>query len=59
MVQSALLSLQLSGHPPAEGVAPAEGGSPAEGTAVAVEGVEWTLAQLLALFLRSGQEQGE
>lgn len=65
LLLSALLSLELDGsHPPAEmasgggadsGVVPA---AEAEG-GVALEGLEWTLAQMLALHLRSGWHEGE
>lgn len=47
LVQSALLSLELSGsHPPA-------------GEHAAAAGLEWTLAQMLALHVKAGCARGE
>lgn len=52
LVQSALLSLEVDrSHPPPAG-APA-GSSAADGS------LEWTLAQLMALFLRTRYARGE
>ena len=56
LLLSALLSLELAcRHPPAE--AAADG--PQAAAAAACEGLEWTLAQVLALHLRAGCHSGE